>query len=721
MENEEEIEFDLVKFLSSDNDSENDEEIRHFEKLPVNIVNGLINKIAKQQIKGKMSYVSASETVKLMNDMPNAAVEIQFNKKTVKNLADKAFEHRILILCEKCDELVEEKSTCKKCKCVMLKNSKKDNFLVYIPIEQQIRQLLNKYFDTIVAYVNREQGIGIISDTDDGQIIKNIRMKHPHVMLLSLTLNIDGANIFKSSKKSLWPVQAYFNGLPPSLRFLFDNLIITTFYYGEKKPNTKLLLYPLAKEMDYLNKEMISVYKNQEFYNFLPVITACACDLPARAELQNFKNVTGFYACPYCKQKGTSVKNSSKGSTVRYLKTTNLDLRSHKETLEIAKRVEASGTPIHGIKGQSVMAVFDHVNVIDSFAIDYMHGIALGIFKDLLMIWLGIKRIPEHSNLIYKIKSVENRKIFNKRILNLKPHLTFNRKPRSIFEVLNFKASELLYCMFYYVRYALNGLLPTRVIKHFEKLSSGIYTLCQKNIKFSEVREACTMLNDFANEYEEIYGPGAVTMNLHLLKHYFDVISNCGPLWSYSLFGFENSIGQLKKYVVGKTDVLSQISYKYLIDKNSSTEQRVLTNPCDVMYQPKIMDIEPQYKNVLILNGIIGSNEVNSIQIWRRMSLKNHIYTSIKATETKSIDYFVELKNGKMGKIWFFVQKQSVPHFLLHIYENNFRNHHWIEVKDKNYFEMYPCTYIEEKLLYFKVGSIEYVTREPNTYGKCCY
>lgn len=253
------------------------------------------------------------------------------------------------------------------------------------------------------------------------------------------------------------------------------------------------------------------------------------------------------------------VKNASNGSTVRYIKTSTTELRSHVETLKLSKRAEASGIPIKGIKGQSVMLIFDHVNVIESFSIDFMHNILLGIFKDMMMIWLGIKRIPEHSNGIYKIKSVENRKLFNKRILSLKPHLTFNRKPRSIFEIAYFKASELLYCLFYYVRYALNGLIPMRVIKNFEKLSAGIYMLCQKNEKLSEVREAYNMLIDFVNEFEEIYGPGAVTMNLHLIRHYFDMVMNCGPLWAYSLFGFENCIGRLKKYV-----------HKFSIDKSAN-------------------------------------------------------------------------------------------------------------------------------------------------------
>lgn len=199
-----------------------------------------------------------------------------------------------------------------------------------------------------------------------------------------------------------------------------------------------------------------------------------------------------------------------------------MELRSHCDTVKTARMVENSTVDsIDGIKGLAPMLMFDHFNVIDSFAIDFMHGIPLGIFKDMMLIWMGIKRIPDHPG-IHKIKTVADREIFNKRILKMKPFMSFNRKPRSIHDVMTFKASELLYCIFYYVRYALNGLLPRNVVKNFEKLSAGIYILCKKNIKVNEVRHACDMLIDFANEYEDIYGPGAVTMNLHLIKHYFD-------------------------------------------------------------------------------------------------------------------------------------------------------------------------------------------------------
>lgn len=239
----------------------------------------------------------------------------------------------------------------------------------------------------------------------------------------------------------------------------------------------------------------------------------------------------------------------------------------------------------------------------------------------------------------------------------------------------------------------------------------------------SEIRDACNMLIDFVDEYQEIYGPSAVTLNLHLLRHYFEMIMNCGPLWSYSLFGFENNIGQLKKYVVGTTDVLDQIAHKYSIDRGDYEEPSVPNDQHTVMCQPNTIIIEPKYKDLLLSNGVVSyeSCEQNMFQIWRRIRIKNITYTSMKARETKSIDYFVKMNDGKMGKILFFVQNNSVPHLLLNTFESSFKNHHWTEITDEKCYSLYPCSEINEKMLYFKIGSIEFVTQEPNTYGKCSY
>lgn len=206
-----------------------------------------------------------------------------------------------------------------------------------------------------------------------------------------------------------------------------------------------------------------------------------------------------------------------------------------------------------------------------------MHGIALGIGKDIVEIWLGKRRIPIPPSAEYKLSSA-NAELLNKRILKLKPFQSLRRKPKSIFDISSFKATDVINLVWFYLRYTLPGLLDNKLVKNFEKLSVATYMLCQEEIKKSEIKHACDFLIDFAIEFEQIYGKGSVTMNLHILKHYHEALIDCGPLWSYCLFGFENNIGVLKNHVCGKTDVLEQVTKKYAaarIDINLRDEENL--------------------------------------------------------------------------------------------------------------------------------------------------
>lgn len=235
--------------------------------------------------------------------------------------------------------MVLENNECQ-CGRKFIKDSKNNNFLVYIPLEPQIRRLLDKYFDKIINYLNREHKIDVFSDIHDGTLYEEICKKNPHVKILGFTLNTDGANIYKSSKGSLWPVQLYANFLPPNIRFASENIIVSTLYYGNKKPNMTTLLYSLAAEINYLGKEHLVIHRNNELWCFRPTIMFGLFDLPARAEMQGMKGPNGKFGCPICLHPGYPVKNLSNRTTIRYItKSEPFKLRTHADTVLISKRI----------------------------------------------------------------------------------------------------------------------------------------------------------------------------------------------------------------------------------------------------------------------------------------------------------------------------------------------------------------------------------------------
>lgn len=166
------------------------------------------------------------------------------------------------------------------------------------------------------------------------------------------------------------------------------------------------------------------------------------------------------------------------------------------------------------------------------------------------------------------------------------------------------------------------------------------------------------MLSELADEFESIYGSGAVTMNIHILRHYEAIVKNCGPLWSYSMFGFESNIGHLKNFVSGTTDVLNQIAHKYVISRVSEKKDDVLfETKNEEFYQKSTIHVQKEHLKVLEIEGVVLNNSI--LEIWRRARIAGEVLTSIYSNETKSIDYFVQCKNGEIGKIVFFKKERK--------------------------------------------------------------
>lgn len=162
------------------------------------------------------------------------------------------------MLCSKCNKLCDENVTCRKCKCVIKK--KKSNFVVKICIEQQIKYLFNKHFDKILKHMNREKDPNYISDIDEGILFERVSKKIENSdRLLSFTINSDGAPIYKSSTVSMWPIQLYANFLPPDIRFKNENILLYMLYAGKKKPNLTEIFYPLAEEINELQKKKLNL------------------------------------------------------------------------------------------------------------------------------------------------------------------------------------------------------------------------------------------------------------------------------------------------------------------------------------------------------------------------------------------------------------------------------------------------------------------------------
>lgn len=681
---------------------------------PVNSVDEKLLQLIQHQLTNQLSLKSTTDTAKLMNSMPGAEFSLPETREQIKNRIQPQHSYDYLVICE-CKSLVKDGDVCEKCNIHAKKNSKKNNFIVSFDIIKQIKSILAQKYVQILEYLNRNHDEGILSDVDDGIAFKMIQEKYPHSKLLSFTMNIDGAAIHRSSKCSLWITQIYQNYLPPEIRFRPENILVVSLYYAAKKPDPILLLAHFAKG---LHQADFSVFDGNQLIHFVPTVVVAAADLPARAMLQNMKGHNGKSSCSVCHHPGVGVKNPKKTTTIRYLKGHSAILRTHNDTVNKARAVSNGAEAIDGIKGPSCMLLFDYFNVAENYSIDFMHGVALGITKDVIEIWIGVKKIPHPGHDIkFKMKSLNERKTFEKRILQLKPLMHFRRKPRSIFEVANFKATELVNFLLYYSRFAVINLLPDRIIKHFEQLSAATFILCKRSLSNDDIMQASEMLSRFADNFEEIYGRNSITMNVHLLRHYGHMCRLCGPLWANSLFGFESNIGAVKKLVCGTTDVLVQIAEKYALSKtfgDNINTNNIVTD--ENVYQPKKIIIDKKYEQILSRYGI-KLQENDQLTVYRRSKGRDgHTYSSKIAAASKSADYFLKMKDNVMGTAEFFLKINGQNLVLLNDYEIDYQHYHLAEVKQLKSNSIHPCENIEKKLLFLSCSGIEYISEELPAY-----
>lgn len=215
------------------------------------------------------------------------------------------------------------------------------------------------------------------------------------------------------------------------------------------------------------------------------------------------------------------------------------------------KEAMEAGKTVRGIKGPSPLVGLQHFDNVNSYTIDYMHCILLGIVKTILKYWSEVLKI--------NFKEVE------KRILKHRRPIEITRLPDKIAKFQQWKANQSRAFLLFFGYGTLKGLIPDHYFDHFIKLSEAIFILLQTKITQTEFELAESHLIEFCGKFTELYGENNVTFNVHLVLHIPKMILNAGPLFCFSLFPFESKNAQIVKFVQGGSKHIEEISNKLMI------------------------------------------------------------------------------------------------------------------------------------------------------------
>lgn len=301
----------------------------------------------------------------------------------------------------------------------------------------------------------------------------------------------------------------------------------------------------------------------------------------------------------------------------------------------------------------------------------------------------------------------------NQRITSIKPPSVINRNPRSLKDKEHFKANEWRTFLLYYLRFSLGGILNHCYIEHFELLSAATFLLSKKKIHVNEVEKAREMLIRFVNEFESLYGQKNVTMNIHLLRHLADAVMNSGPLWSHSMFAFEQSNGELVKSVKAYTKVLHQISEKYSMRCCLRSEKEPINN----LILSNAVKVNPsQTEKKLFEKYCIRSDK--GLTFHKSIKIRGEMYTSLIYRKTKRIDYFSAFSSKEIGSIRYFIKYNESYYALAELFDIFKENYHMQVVVPKQSIKLFKIAEIEEKLIYMEIGSRKIVCNVPNKFEK---
>ncbi|XP_035707120.1 uncharacterized protein LOC118435320 [Folsomia candida] len=374
------------------------------------------------------------------------------------------------------------------------------------------------------------------------------------VPLITLTIGIDGIPVSKSSNKQFWPILGKIN------QSNLESPFVIGIFYGESKPKNQEFLKEFIDECKRL--ELGGFWFNNIKYEFR--ISKLLADAPARSFIKSSRNHNSYHGCEKCTEDGEYFGRVVYPS-VNYSKRSDEDFKNQIDSLH-----------------HTSTSIFNELDfgMVSQVPLDYLHLVCLGVVRKLLRQWVK-------GDLPYRLRSQKTLQIGSRMQLFRKYFPScFQRLPRSVVHVDNFKGSEFRSFILYTGAGALVDIIPRREYKNFLRLHCAMFILLSKkadNLEWNGVAES--LLKEFVTKCIILYGVKFAVYNVHGLLHIHDDAILFGNLDQISTFPFENYMQQIKRWIHSHNYFLEQVSKRILeneilhIDMKKRNEVKINEKP----------------------------------------------------------------------------------------------------------------------------------------------
>jgi len=560
--------------------------------------------------------------------------------------------------CPECNEINDPK-----------KNIAEGNFYISLSIEDQLRDILQKDDS---AFESEEYGINDVRKGEMYQTLPNFTVND-----ISLLWNCDGIPMFKSSAFSLWPIRCVINELQPNVRF--KNMILAGVWFGRGKPDMSTYLKQFVDDILKINSKGLEWRhphsKRTVVSKVFPIV--CSCDAVARCMLQCIHQFNGAYGCGHCLNEGKTVPKGR--GYARVYPPTEGQKRTHDHVIECGQRaIENDVDHVFGVKSVSPLVLLNPstgFDIVNSFPIDYMHCVLLGVTKQFLDLWFNSKY---HDSPWYIGTS---HKLVDQRLLTIKPPSDIPRIPRTVKVAQRWKAAECRSWLLFYSGPVLYKILPTKMLKHWLLLVTAIFCFLKDTVTENDLAAATSKITKFVQEIPTIYGLCQMSFNVHQLTHLPFSVKMYGPLWCTSAFSFEGHNQKLKRLCHGTNSIPSQIARQFNILQSIPQLLKETTTSADVSNRvAKLVNdwlgvyplvAKAQKLESLVLLGCsrqkmldhkekflmlpvcdLSESDEYSAETYERAIVNGQLLTTEKyGKEYKHNSFTVQLQNGCIGKI----------------------------------------------------------------------